>query len=211
MTKAGAAASDRVRRSPEEVRRLLEAAALEEFAAQGLAGTSTRAIADRAGVSESLLFRHYGTKAGLFRRTVLAPVSDFIKSWIEGWSEEVESGDLPPEISCLSYVGGLYDLLTSNRDLLIALIAAQAYEPDMSDDGSGLSAVLPTLEDLVVAAVKKGGYSQVDPAIAVRIVFGMVLSMAVLEQQMYPYQQRRPNRDRIVHAMANFMMHGLSH
>ncbi|WP_020537774.1 TetR/AcrR family transcriptional regulator [Lewinella cohaerens] len=44
--------------------RILEAA-LELFAKQGFAATSTNAIAKKAGVSEGLLFKHFGNKQGL--------------------------------------------------------------------------------------------------------------------------------------------------
>jgi AcrR family transcriptional regulator len=41
-------------------------AALVEFAERGLHGTSTEAIARRAGISQPYLFRLFGTKKGLF-------------------------------------------------------------------------------------------------------------------------------------------------
>jgi AcrR family transcriptional regulator len=41
-------------------------AALIEFARGGLAGTSTEAIAERAGISQPYLFRLFGTKRDLF-------------------------------------------------------------------------------------------------------------------------------------------------
>ena len=44
--------------------RILEAA-LELFAKQGYAATSTKAIAEKAAVSEGLLFKHFGNKQGL--------------------------------------------------------------------------------------------------------------------------------------------------
>ena len=41
-------------------------AALHLFSSSGFRGTSTRAIAEAAGVSEALLFRHFPTKADLY-------------------------------------------------------------------------------------------------------------------------------------------------
>src|SRR5450432_3657933 len=41
-------------------------AALIEFAESGLAGTSTEAIAVRAGISQPYLFKMFGTKRALF-------------------------------------------------------------------------------------------------------------------------------------------------
>jgi AcrR family transcriptional regulator len=52
--------------SAEERRELVLAAALEEFAIGGLAGTSTEDVARRAGISQPYLFRLYPTKKTLF-------------------------------------------------------------------------------------------------------------------------------------------------
>lgn len=45
-------------------------AAVTEFARQGLHGTSSERIAERAGVSQPYLFRLFGTKKGLFLAAV---------------------------------------------------------------------------------------------------------------------------------------------
>lgn len=210
MAKA-ASAPDRIRRSRDEVRRLLEDAGLEEFAANGFSGTSTRSIADRAGVSESLLFRHYRTKAGLFQHTVVAPLREFISAWIEQWSEE-STNRQPIEAMARSYVGGLYDLLVKNRKLLMALLTARAYDGDqVFGEEPVLSNVLEPLEDVVRAQMKLRGYSGYDPALAVRFTFGMVLSTALLEEQLYPHNGRRPSREKTVDGMVRYMLSGLAH
>jgi AcrR family transcriptional regulator len=51
--------------------RMLEAAA-HLFAEKGYARATTRALADAAGVNEVTLFRHFGSKAGLFAAVVEA-------------------------------------------------------------------------------------------------------------------------------------------
>src|SRR5688500_10191453 len=47
-------------------RKKLQTAALELFSQQGFRGTTTRAIARAAGVSEALLFRHFPSKEDLY-------------------------------------------------------------------------------------------------------------------------------------------------
>jgi AcrR family transcriptional regulator len=54
------------RMDPDERRDQVIAAALVEFAERGLAGTSTEAIAVRAGISQPYLFKMFGTKRDLF-------------------------------------------------------------------------------------------------------------------------------------------------
>lgn len=55
-------------RSGDSTRRALLAAAADLFTEHGYDRTSVRAIADRAGVNQALLFRYFGSKDALFAR-----------------------------------------------------------------------------------------------------------------------------------------------
>jgi AcrR family transcriptional regulator len=63
-------ATTSTRKSAEERREAVLDAALEEFAAGGLAGASTEAIAAKAGISQPYVFRLFGTKKALFTAVV---------------------------------------------------------------------------------------------------------------------------------------------
>lgn len=54
----------------EKQKRILEAA-LHTFAEKGFSGASTSLIAERAGVAEATIFKHYKTKKGLLLRLVI--------------------------------------------------------------------------------------------------------------------------------------------
>jgi AcrR family transcriptional regulator len=58
------------RKTAEERREAVLDAALEEFALHGLAGASTEAIAEKAGISQPYVFRLFGTKKELFKAVV---------------------------------------------------------------------------------------------------------------------------------------------
>ena len=58
------------RKSAEERRESVLDAAFEEFAARGLDGASTEAIAEKAGISQPYVFRLFGTKKELFKASV---------------------------------------------------------------------------------------------------------------------------------------------
>ncbi|WP_083419696.1 TetR/AcrR family transcriptional regulator [Pseudofrankia sp. BMG5.36] len=69
------------RRDARRSRERLLAAAAELFAERGYAGTSLRAVAERAGVDAALVARYYGGKDGLYRAVlaadpVVSPVVD---------------------------------------------------------------------------------------------------------------------------------------
>jgi AcrR family transcriptional regulator len=59
-------------------RRALLAAGRELFAGAGYEGTTVRAVAERAGVNQALLFRHFGSKEGLFAEAVTGQALDLL-------------------------------------------------------------------------------------------------------------------------------------
>jgi AcrR family transcriptional regulator len=58
------------RKTADERREAVLDAALDEFAARGLHGASTEAIAARAGISQPYVFRLFGTKKELFKAVI---------------------------------------------------------------------------------------------------------------------------------------------
>lgn len=53
-------------------------AARELFASEGYVGTTVRAVAERAGVNQALLFRHFGNKEALFTEAVAGQALDLL-------------------------------------------------------------------------------------------------------------------------------------
>jgi AcrR family transcriptional regulator len=56
------------------------------FHRKGFDGTSTREISGEAGVSESMLFRHFGSKNAIFQEAVLKPFVEFVHHYISDWT-----------------------------------------------------------------------------------------------------------------------------
>ncbi len=101
-------------RSTADVRRVeLLAAASSEFAITGLHGTSTEAIARRAGISHAYLFRLFGTKKHLF----IACAQLCFERVLATFAENVV-GDTPQER--LHSMGAAYMEMLSDREILLA-------------------------------------------------------------------------------------------
>src|SRR5438105_14564616 len=62
--------------SAEERRAAIITAVRKVFAEKGFHGTTTRALADAAGVSEALLFKHFPTKEAIFEAMQLSCCSE---------------------------------------------------------------------------------------------------------------------------------------
>ena len=101
-----------------ERREAVLAAAVTEFAARGLAGTSTEDVARRAGISQPYLFRLFPTKKALF----LALVDRCFRQVAATF--EAAAADRVGE-DALDAMGDAYHRLLEDRTLL--LLQLQAY------------------------------------------------------------------------------------
>ncbi len=117
-----------IRQSADVRRSSVLDAAIVEFGRSGYAGTSTEAIATRAGISQPYLFRLFGTKKELFIDTYRLVISR-----IESAFSEAADG-LEGEEAMLA-MGTAYLELSGDPDLLhtqLHAFAAAAADPDIA-------------------------------------------------------------------------------
>src|SRR5512143_4116529 len=112
------------RLSAEERRSDVVVAASREFAARGYAGTSTQAIAERAGVSQPYLFQLFDTKKDLFIEAVHACFAR-TRSTFEASARTVPAGSADPT-AVLEAMGCSYHDLLRDRDMLRLQLHAYA-------------------------------------------------------------------------------------
>ncbi len=116
------------RQTADERRTAVLAAAISEFALAGYAGTSTEAIARRAGISQPYLFRLFGTKKDLFVATYDL-VGDRIIRELTSVSEGLEGEE------ALAAMGAAYVELMQDPELLQVQLhgfAAAPSDPDIA-------------------------------------------------------------------------------
>lgn len=70
----------------DDTRRAILAAARSSFAARGFAGSSTRAIAGRAGVTQPLIHHYFGTKDALFTGVLEEALAEYEAVQSEQWA-----------------------------------------------------------------------------------------------------------------------------
>ncbi len=112
-----------VRQTADERRTSVLRAAMAEFAKGGYAGTSTDAIAVRAGISQPYLFRLFGTKRELFIATMglmHARIEETFRRAAQG-----RSG-----LDAMAAMGNAYQELLGERDLLLVQLHAFAASED---------------------------------------------------------------------------------
>ena len=193
------------RRTASEVQELLISAAQETFASEGYGGATTREIAVRAGVSDVLIYRHFGSKRGLFEKSVLEPIQQFMSDYFRVWSE-YEAGSVPMESLVHRYVAGLYPILRRNRSLILALISADEFENEIADGGSRsrFSSLLDPIVEAVRGENRQRPLFDTDEELTARVAFSVILGAVLLEDHVFP---RKPNSTRLMRELERFVHH----
>jgi AcrR family transcriptional regulator len=215
-TKASSAGNDgevkATRRKRGEPRRLLLEAARDLFSSQGYSGTSTREIAERAGVSETLMFRYFGSKVGLFREALVAPFVEFVEDFNAKW-QSGSNAELDEEELSRLFIGDLFDLFRKNRGLVVMLWAADAQSGSELAEAGVFDEISDELRILVeigtAESVRRQGRALGRQDLVTRSTLAMIAGMAVFGESFYG--KRPPARKDIVEELTQAVLHGHLH
>jgi len=162
------------RRDPAEKRAAILAAARESFGRDGYGSTTTAQIARRAGVSEGIVFHHFGSKQGL-----LAALADEYGRELAAAMFEGDRPDRPP-LSPETMLRRAFRHVREHGTLAHLLV--QSHEP------SDWSVVVQSSRARIVAALagafarwsERGYLRRMNPQIVAELLFGLV-ETAILE------------------------------
>ncbi len=212
MASEGAAGSAKARRrTPDEIHQLLLDAASALFAEQGYAATTTREIATAAGVPEVMLYRHFGSKGRLFSEASLQPFNDFLGEFASSWGAHADETSRDEEYM-REFVGRLYDLAMDRRRLIVDLLAAAEYEPEILapvGDGRPLLDRLAELAAVGNEAMRTRGVDDTDTEFAVRAIISMVTSAAVLGPLLFGSNAAELDREHVVDELSRMARHAI--
>ena len=191
-------------------RKLLLAAARDLFARQDYRSTTTREIAEAAGVTEHLLFRNFGSKAGLFREALVLPFTEFVDAFGRTW-ESVVPEQTDEEELARRFVGQLYDVFVEHQGLLLTLMASQALsEEETADTGiADIRAALTVLSQIGAEGMRIRGMRTSHPDLPAHSTVAMIAGMAALRSTYFGSEQ--PPRDAIIDELVQAILHGFLH
>lgn len=191
-------------------RLLLLESARTLFARQDYRSTTTKEIAESAGVLEHLLFRQFGSKAALFREAVVVPFMTLVDDLNARW-ESLEPGPESSEAVARDFLGSLYDLFVANRGLVMTLWTADALtEEELAETGvAEIDQALAVLGQLGGKGFDILGLHGDYHDLAARSTVAMVAGMAAFGATFFG--GTRPPRDVIVEELAQATLHGFLH
>jgi AcrR family transcriptional regulator len=202
----------RLRRTSDEIKILLRDAASGSFVKNGYAGTSTRAIASEAGVSETLLFRHFGTKSGLFEATTLEKFRVSTEHFLERWVQ-AEPGDAE---RAAAFLRDLLYFFRENRGVMLALMTVDsAQDEDISSiKGAALESfgeLLGAIRANVLTGADGELYAGVDARLTSSSVAGALLCVTVLDEWLFREGICQPSFDEIDAEVVAYVLDGVGH
>ena len=198
------------RRPRGEPRRLLLEAARELFAQHGFTNTTSRQIAQRAGVSEPLLFRHFGSKVGLFREALVVPFLELVEHFEATWDSGTLAA-LDGEEAGRRFLGDLFDRFQENRGIVLTLWGTEGEAvPELVESGVGdeIAEGLRRLIDISTGETgSRRGRSRSRDELRDRTVVAMVAGAALFGQSVF-LGRRAPSRDELVDETVRTILHG---
>lgn len=180
------AQSGRRRRSTKEVVARLTDAACQEFESKGYTRTKTATIAQKAGVSETLLFKYFGSKANLFHDTVFKAFNQHFADFKT--SHPFAENDTEARLALTQqYIGEVQAFLSQHSRMLMLLITSQSYE---TDEIKGIEDIKPLHDYLTTTAKIIEGRlhdkPNIDPLLMACISFSTIMSCTLFKDWLFP-------------------------
>jgi AcrR family transcriptional regulator len=182
------------RMNGEKRRQQIADVAAELFSKRGFSGTTTREIADRAGVSEAIIFRHFATKDDLYAaildqkvRVAVGRVQEHLKEAAARKDDKAFFGSLAVE---------LLEFHRADRSFMRLLLFSALEGHDLSRIffNSTVVRLRQTLIRYIKQRIGDGAYRKIDPAVASRAFIGMLMHQVQIQNIFGTDQLKLSNR-----------------
>ena len=186
------------RPSPEETRLRILAATRGIYSRNGTRGTTTREIAEVAGVNEATLFRHFRSKIAIIEamRNHYCRINDF-----DGMLASL-GGDITEDLRTIATA--LVESLRVNRDLICVSLAESELDPTSAESAwRGPSQLRSGLQQYMAARVADGTLSG-DADVHARAFVGLLFSFVIARKL---WELTLPG-DRAIEYFVDLFLHG---
>lgn len=193
-----------IRRSPYR-RGEARAAVLEHartvFSERGYHAASLAEVATRADVSETLVYRYFGSKAGLFEASIIGPGREFVDRFLASWEDQQDESGLEEKVRSL--VVELLGFVRAHRGLIVAWALAESQGPrEIATDGTHGQGVRRL-------AAALAGRADPDAQMAVSLGMGVILAVVTFTDVLFAADTPNRDPDRLTDAVTQFVLAGL--
>jgi AcrR family transcriptional regulator len=181
------------------------------FEERGYRGTTTKDISENAGVSETLIFRYFGSKAELFMSAVVNPLLEILSDASESWQTDELYRATPETYVIHEFVCKVMNLVSGHRASVRTILSLLIESPADFDVGIIRSRILTLLEELSPSNREyftQKHLTKSDSDLVLRIALISVVSNAMLISASYE-DCTQPSTSTVASQLTRFVIGGL--
>jgi AcrR family transcriptional regulator len=204
------AAKVRVKRGTAQ-RHLLDSAQ-QLFGDKGYRGTTTKDIAQHAGVSENLIFRYFKSKSELMLASVVNPLFEVLQHFSDDWQRDDAFRAQPPQEVVHTFVARVVDLIDGHHGLARAILNVLVERPtdfDTAAIGARFADLLTEMAPPMAEFLGDRGLAATNPGLVLRMGVISAITNVVLLPESYGEADEPPTKAVIVDELTNFVVYGL--
>lgn len=177
----------------EKQMRILQSA-IEVFAEKGYAASSTNEIAQRAGVAEGTIFRHYKTKKDLLLSIVAPATTKLLAPFVlRGFNKILDTQYESYDQFLRSFIDNRIEFLKKHKKILKILVQEIPFHPELQESFQRevLSKVLERLSKLVAHFQAQGIMIELPTSTVVRLTGSAIIGYVLVRS----FYGERPGAD----------------
>lgn len=175
------------------------------FARQGFNGTTTRQIAQRAGVNEAIIFRHFPTKEDLYWAVIEAQCT--VRAG-RAALEACLAADCDPAVTLVSVAE---DFLRRDTTLTRLLLFTALEKHELSDRfyRTHVARYFELLSEFVRRHIERGYFRPVDPLLAARSFIGMLFHHFHVQELYGGKSYQQFDNTEVARTLVDVWLHGV--
>ena len=195
------------RLSGEERRQQIVEAAIDLFSRKGFRGTTTREIAEAAGISEAMIFKHFATKQELYSAIIEAKseTEELLASAARAASRKDDPG-------VFRSVGLKMMEQTEKDPSLMRLLLFSALEGHELSDiffESRVKRLHEFLSSYIRTRIEEGAFRPVDSLVAARGFIGMTVHYLLIHELFGVKRPPRSSPEEVVQTFVSIFLKGI--
>lgn len=197
----------RARLSAEERRQQIVDAAVDLFSRKGFRGTRTREIAEAAGISEAMIYRHFATKRELYSAIIEAKsvTEELLASAATAAQKKDDAGVLRAlGLKMIEQTEGDPSLMR-----LLLFSALEGHELSEIFFESRVKSLHEFLSSYIHGRIKEGRFRSMDALVAARGFIGMIVHYLLIHELFGVKRPPRSSPKEIVELFISVFLKGI--
>ncbi|HWP91536.1 MAG TPA: TetR/AcrR family transcriptional regulator [Thermodesulfobacteriota bacterium] len=182
--------------------------AIRLFSERGFNGTTTKEIAEEAGVNEALIFRYFSTKRDLYGAIIERKIEEEpgIELHIEAYRGTKDDWLIFKTIALR-----MFDCVEKDPTFMRLLYFSALEGHELSDMffDTYVEYITMVLTDYIEERISEGAFKKLNPLLAARAFMGMVSNYIVGQELFGEKRRRQPEKEEVAETFVKIFLDGI--